>query len=295
MVYYPEQKRIVILLIRSTKHFLHVLYFSFTLWHIVLSITSIIEWLQIADPTTPHIKKEVIMQNVSPTEGTKNSNGDLMYMKALYHALPMDYVSVGKLHGKLDGEASQNMVRKLIEKMVQDGYVKNSANRRLGKAVIHSEVTNRKLLEIKKILEVDIAEQMAIDTNAEPGEPERKDHLSGHEMRDGSTMGCLQSVGSDLTRTRELPEPQQNVSMQSGQEASTVDKDPSRTPTSVREQASVCSLESGVLGQKVRKSLAGAGGTQCSQDKRFRKASTVKEPILQYVKRQKSQVQVQVQ
>lgn len=72
------------------------------------------------------------MQNVSPTEGTKNSNGDLMYMKALYHALPMDYVSVGKLHGKLDGEASQNMVRKLIEKMVQDGYVKNSANRRLG-------------------------------------------------------------------------------------------------------------------------------------------------------------------
>uniref|UniRef100_A0A0D3H8P3 HORMA domain-containing protein n=1 Tax=Oryza barthii TaxID=65489 RepID=A0A0D3H8P3_9ORYZ len=249
----------------------------------------------IADPTTPHIKKEVIMQNVSPTEGTKNSNGDLMYMKALYHALPMDYVSVGKLHGKLDGEASQNMVRKLIEKMVQDGYVKNSANRRLGKAVIHSEVTNRKLLEIKKILEVDIAEQMAIDTNAEPGEPERKDHLSGHEMRDGSTMGCLQSVGSDLTRTRELPEPQQNVSMQSGQEASTVDKDPSRTPTSVREQASVCSLESGVLGQKVRKSLAGAGGTQCSQDKRFRKASTVKEPILQYVKRQKSQVQVQVQ
>nr|XP_025876085.1 meiosis-specific protein PAIR2 isoform X3 [Oryza sativa Japonica Group] len=250
---------------------------------------------KIADPTTPHIKKEVIMQNVSPTEGTKNSNGDLMYMKALYHALPMDYVSVGKLHGKLDGEASQNMVRKLIEKMVQDGYVKNSANRRLGKAVIHSEVTNRKLLEIKKILEVDIAEQMAIDTNAEPGEPERKDHLSGHEMRDGSTMGCLQSVGSDLTRTRELPEPQQNVSMQSGQEASTVDKDPSRTPTSVREQASVCSLESGVLGQKVRKSLAGAGGTQCSQDKRFRKASTVKEPILQYVKRQKSQVQVQVQ
>uniref|UniRef100_A0A0E0E8R7 HORMA domain-containing protein n=1 Tax=Oryza meridionalis TaxID=40149 RepID=A0A0E0E8R7_9ORYZ len=249
----------------------------------------------IADPTTPHIKKEVIMQNVSPTQGSKNSNGDLMYMKALYHALPMDYVSVGKLHGKLDGEASQNMVRKLIEKMVQDGYVKNSANRRLGKAVIHSEVTNRKLLEIKKILEVDIAEQMAIDTNAEPGEPERKDHLSGHEMRDGSTMGCLQSVGSDLTRTRELPEPQQNVSVQSGQEASTVDKDPSRTPTSVREQASVCSLESGVLGQKVRKSLAGAGGTQCSQDKRFRKASTVKEPILQYVKRQKSQVQVQVQ
>ncbi|XP_006660814.1 meiosis-specific protein PAIR2 isoform X2 [Oryza brachyantha] len=249
---------------------------------------------KISDPRTPHIKKEVIMQNVSPTEGAKNSNGDLMYMKALYHALPMDYVSVSKLHGKLDGEASQNVVRKLIEKMVQDGYVKNSANRRLGKAVIHSEATNRKLLEIKKVLEVDIGEQMAIDTNAQPDEPECKDHLrSGHEVTDGSTMGCLHSVGSDLTRTRELPEQQQNVSMQSGQGASTVDEDPTRTPTSVREQVSVCSLESGVLGQKIRKSLAGAGETECTQDKRFRKASTVKEPILQHVKRQKAQVQVQ--
>jgi len=56
-----------------------------------------------------------------------------------------------------------------------------------------------------------------------------------HEMRDGSTMGCLHSIGSDLTRTRELPELQQNVSMQSGQEASVMNKDPSRTPTSARE------------------------------------------------------------
>lgn len=54
-------------------------------------------------------------------------------------------------------------------------------------------------------------------------------------MRDGSTMGCLHSVGSDLTRTRELPELQQNVSMQSWQEATAVGKDQSRTPTSVRE------------------------------------------------------------
>jgi meiosis-specific protein len=44
----------------------------------------------------------------------------------------MDYVTIAKLQGKLDGEASQNTVRKLIDKMVQDGYVKNSANRRLG-------------------------------------------------------------------------------------------------------------------------------------------------------------------
>jgi cathepsin F len=44
--------------------------------------------------------------------------------------------------------------------------------------------------------------------------------------------GCLHSVGSDLTCSWELPE--QNVSMQSSQEAAAVDKDP-RTPTSVRE------------------------------------------------------------
>lgn len=134
---------------------------------------------------------------------------------------------------------------------------------------------------------------MTIGTNAEPAEFERKDlPLSGHEMRDGSTIGCLHSIGSDLTRTRELPELQQNVSMQSGQGASAMDKDPSRTPTSVREPAApVCSLESGVLGQRIRKSLAATDETQSTQDKRSRKASMVKDPILQYVKRQKAQAQ----
>jgi len=62
---------------------------------------------QSVDPKTPHIKKEVIMQNVSPTEGTKQNNDDLIYMKALYHALPMDYVTIGKLQGKLDGKPAR--------------------------------------------------------------------------------------------------------------------------------------------------------------------------------------------
>ncbi|KAL6601234.1 hypothetical protein ACP70R_044454 [Stipagrostis hirtigluma subsp. patula] len=244
-----------------------------------------------ADPKTPHIKTEVV-QTVSPAEGTKTSSGDLMYMKALYHALPMDYVSVAKLQGKLDGEANQNTVRKLIDKMVHDGYVKNSTNRRLGKAVIHSEATNKKLLEIKRILEGNGGKQMAVDTNADHADFERKDILTGHEMREGSTMGCLHSIGSDLTRTRELPELQQNVSMQSGQDAPAMDKDPSRTPTSLREPAApVCSLESGVLGQRIRKSVASADEMQSTQDKRCRKTSTVKEPIIQYMKRQKCQAQ----
>jgi meiosis-specific protein len=40
----------------------------------------------------------------------------------------MDYVTIAKLQWKLDGEANQYTVRKLIDKMVQDGYVKNSTN-----------------------------------------------------------------------------------------------------------------------------------------------------------------------
>ncbi|KAG0544374.1 hypothetical protein BDA96_02G269800 [Sorghum bicolor] len=247
---------------------------------------------QKADPKTVHIKKEAIMTDVPPIEVTKHNNGDLLYMKALYHALPMDYVTIAKLQGKLDGEASQNIVRKLIDKMVQDGYVKNSANRRLGKAVIHSESTNRRLLEIKKILQANKGEQMAIDTNTEHAELEHKDLPRDHEVRDGSTMGCFHSVGSDLTRTRELPELQQNVSMQSGQEASAVGKDPSRTPTSVRELAvPICSLESGVLGKRIKRSLTGGSEMQSTQDKRSRKASMVKEPILQHVKSQNPQAQ----
>lgn len=45
----------------------------------------------------------------------------------------MDYVTISKLQNKLDGEANQNTVRKLIDKMAQDGYVKSSGNKRLGR------------------------------------------------------------------------------------------------------------------------------------------------------------------
>ncbi|PUZ45933.1 hypothetical protein GQ55_7G000200 [Panicum hallii var. hallii] len=111
----------------------------------------------------------------------------------------------------------------------------------------------------QKTKEAEITEQnllpQAIKTNAEHTESVRKDLL----------RGCLHSVGSDLTCTWELPE--QNVSMQSSQEAAAVDKDP-RTPTSVREPAvPVCSLESGVLEQGIKKSITGADEMQSTQDK----------------------------
>lgn len=45
----------------------------------------------------------------------------------------MDYVSIPKLQSKLAGVANHSTVRKLIDKMEQDGYIKNTGNRRLGK------------------------------------------------------------------------------------------------------------------------------------------------------------------
>uniref|UniRef100_A0A804U8M3 Peptidase C1A papain C-terminal domain-containing protein n=1 Tax=Zea mays TaxID=4577 RepID=A0A804U8M3_MAIZE len=139
-----------------------------------------------------------------------------------------------------------------------------------------------------------MAAESAIDTNTEHPEPEHKDLLRVYEVGDGSTMGCLHSIGSDLTQTRELPELQQNVSMRSGQEASTVGKDSSRTPTSVRELVvPVCSLESGVLGKRIKRSLTGGNEMQSTQDKRSRKASMVNEAILQHVKYQNPQAQMQ--
>ncbi|AQK72640.1 putative cysteine protease RD19C, partial [Zea mays] len=138
-----------------------------------------------------------------------------------------------------------------------------------------------------------MAAESAIDTNTEHPEPEHKDLLRVYEVGDGSTMGCLHSIGSDLTQTRELPELQQNVSMRSGQEASTVGKDSSRTPTSVRELVvPVCSLESGVLGKRIKRSLTGGNEMQSTQDKRSRKASMVNEAILQHVKYQNPQAHV---
>lgn len=44
----------------------------------------------------------------------------------------MDYVSVSKLQSKLDGDVNQPTVRKLIDKMTQDGFVEATSKRGLG-------------------------------------------------------------------------------------------------------------------------------------------------------------------
>ncbi|XP_072999715.1 meiosis-specific protein PAIR2 [Typha latifolia] len=237
---------------------------------------------------TSAVKQEVEKQDISPTEKTNKNTEDFMYMKALYHALPMDYVTVTKLQRKLDGEANQNTVRKLIDKMVQDGYVKSSVNRRLGKRVVHSESSNKKLLEVKKILD---SKQMEIKTNGQPFKFVATDiSPKDQNKRDASTFGFLHSIGSDLTRTRERSELHQDVSLQSGQGELAKYQDQSRTPISNLEP--IASLESGVMGERTRGRVScGGDGCHSSQDKRSRKASMVKEPILRYVKRQKSQAE----
>ncbi|XP_039139405.1 meiosis-specific protein PAIR2-like isoform X3 [Dioscorea cayenensis subsp. rotundata] len=229
------------------------------------------------------MKEEVDMQDIAKAERTpKSADADFMYMKALYHALPMDYVTVTKLHSKVDGEVNQNTIRKFIDKMAQEGFVQNTCNRRLGKRVIHSESSSRKLMEVKKVLE---GKQAELEPNGnEPFAFNDTTILSnGLNTKDVSTCGVLHSIGSDLTRSKGQSETYQNGSVRSGQTA--------HTPTSNAEP--IASLESGVLGkdhERAKSRRISCDGNDCrsSQDKRSRKASTVKEPILQCLKRQKS-------
>ena len=56
----------------------------------------------------------------------------MLKLQALYHALPMTYITVSKLQNKLGGEANLTTVRKLIDKMTQEGFLEVKSNRRLG-------------------------------------------------------------------------------------------------------------------------------------------------------------------
>ncbi|XP_064941429.1 meiosis-specific protein PAIR2-like [Musa acuminata AAA Group] len=136
------------------------------------------------------VKEEAEMEGITNFEKTCNNfEEDFMYMKALYYALPMDYVSIPKLQSKLAGVANHSTVRKLIDKMEQDGYIKNTGNRRLGKRVIHSESSNRKLLEVKQYLE---QKTMEIDTNCQTFE------FNNSEFPPGGNYYCSTTCFSDF-------------------------------------------------------------------------------------------------
>ncbi|KAG6781431.1 hypothetical protein POTOM_014334 [Populus tomentosa] len=228
-------------------------------------------------------------------DGDKASQAeDRMYMKALFHVLPMEYVTISKLQNKLAREANQSTARKLLEKMIRDGYIQAKGNRGLGKRVIHSSLTETKLMEVRRALGHDA---MDIDTN----QPHKKSNhpesqKMGNDYKDGSTCGVLHSIGSDLTRMVIRSEMNQNGSARCEQTISKTG-DHGNTPTSRAEP--VASRESFFPGKEnVRANgntnyLDEADAVICSrssQDKRSRKTSTVKEPIVQYTKRQKSQV-----
>ncbi|THU52292.1 hypothetical protein C4D60_Mb10t02450 [Musa balbisiana] len=233
------------------------------------------------------VKEEAEIKDITNSEKTCNNfEEDFMYMKALYYALPMDYVSIPKLQSKLAGVANHSTVRKLIDKMEQDGYIKNTGNRRLGKRVIHSESSSRKLLEVKQFLE---QKTMEIDTNCQTFEFNNSEFPPGDKiMNNGSTFGGLHSIGSDLTRTQARSKTHQSGQLLNDQAAHTNDQERGNTPTS--NPAPIASLESVVAGERPNAMTLCAGDVSHStEDKRLRKASTVEEPILQYVKRQKSQ------
>ncbi|KAL3338555.1 hypothetical protein AABB24_027603 [Solanum stoloniferum] len=228
------------------------------------------------------VKEEKVgEQNQNGNQSQHGKGEDYMYMKALFHALPMNYVSVAKLQRKLEGEANQTAVKKLIDKMTQDGFVEAKSYRRLGKRVIQSDLTEEKLAEVKKVLAKD---SMDVDM-----------HESANNFRDLSTCGALHSIGSDLTRTRGKGDAYQNGSVMSDQTVSKR-KEHDNTPSSKAEP--VASRESFIPGKENGR-IKGKPNqpdeyeivcSRSSQDKRRRKASMVKEPILQYATRQNSQV-----
>ncbi|XP_071691667.1 meiosis-specific protein ASY1-like [Rutidosis leptorrhynchoides] len=212
-----------------------------------------------------------------------------MYMKALYHVLPMNYITVSKLQSQLGGEVNENTVRKLMDKMTKEGYIESTNNRRLGKRVVHSDLTMKKLAEVRKALDVD---PMVEDTNETDNKFNDTNNQTGTNRWDTSTLGALHSIGSDLTRMKVTSDGSNN----SETTMSRVRDNGHNTPTSNTQP--IASTESYVAGinngrhgnvnQDDKMDDVVCSG-RSSLEKRPRKASTVKEPILQYMKRQKAQ------
>ncbi|PWA64569.1 DNA-binding HORMA family protein [Artemisia annua] len=238
------------------------------------------------------VKNEADGYFASSKKSPSNTVEGHMYMKALYHALPMDYITISKLQSKLGREANQTTARKLMDKMTKEGYIEATNNRRLGKRVIHSDLTKRKLAEVQKALDMDAM----IDEGETLNKSNNSENQIGTNRMDTSTFGAVHSIGSDLTRTKDRSDLHQNVSNSCDPTVSKLRENEHSTPTSKNQP--VASIESHAAGsEKGRKGNVNQDNTmdsvvcsgQSSLSKRSRKSSTVKEPILQYMKRQKSQ------
>ncbi|KAK4763374.1 hypothetical protein SAY86_009142 [Trapa natans] len=231
----------------------------------------------------PDVKVEIENQGLQGGE-TAPQVDDYMYMKALYHVLPMNYVTIGKLQTKLEGEANQSTVKKLIARMVYDGLLEGKSNKRLGKRVIHSNLTDKRLAEAKKVLQQN--ESMIFSgllTHDLKGLLDfilTKYRSTGNHQQDMSTCGALQSIGSDLTRTRVRSDVNPNTSILSEQ---TTPRTNGHESTPISRAKPVASRESVVPGSKVGATRGTPNGeeddtvicSRTSQEKRQRKTSTV--------------------
>ncbi|KAE9617359.1 putative HORMA domain, winged helix-turn-helix DNA-binding domain-containing protein [Lupinus albus] len=204
---------------------------------------------------------------------------DLIYMKALYQALPMTYVSVSKLQSLLEGEVNLTAARRIIDKMARDGFLESKGNKRLGKRVIHSELSERKFIEVQKALNA--MEAMDVDHR----EPNRKHKESDFPINgsnyDASTCGVLHSIGSDLTRMKVTSETNYTDSMKSGQKlfkAKHTGNTPTSKPVASREsfaQGKENSTENGKRTPNQKDETDTNIFSYSSQDKHPRKTSAV--------------------
>ncbi|KAI3733349.1 hypothetical protein L6452_12792 [Arctium lappa] len=235
------------------------------------------------------VKEETDGRFMLGKKSPHSSGEDHMYMKALYHALPMNFITVSKLQSKLGGEANQTTVRKLMDKMTKEGYIEATSNRRLGKRVIHSDLTNKKLAEVQKALDFDAV----VDTNETHNKSNHSESNAGTNRRNTSTFGALHSIGSDLTRTRGRSDLHQNESNTSDPTMSRLRENGHNTPTSNTQpiasiESYTAGIEKGRNGKINEDKMDTVVCSRSTLDKRSQKASTVKEPILQSMKRQKS-------
>ncbi|KAL2332662.1 hypothetical protein Fmac_013875 [Flemingia macrophylla] len=118
---------------------------------------------------------------------------DRIYMKALYHALQMTHVSVTKLQSFLEGELNQTATRKIIDKMVRDGFVEPKGSKRLGKRVIHSELTEKKFIEIQKALSATEAMPVISRESFAQGKENGRTNGIANQGDEGDTIICSKS------------------------------------------------------------------------------------------------------
>lgn len=105
--------------------------------------------------------------NLSLEVGLTNCPNCLL--QALYYALPLDYVTISQLQTNLGNEINYLATRKLVEKMVNEGYVEGTmANRKMGKLCTQYK---RMALEKDRAPGKIIREPWSFDTHRSQGNP----------------------------------------------------------------------------------------------------------------------------